>query len=210
MPIVYCIKNNITNKIYIGYTIKSLESRWKQHLNRAFKNKNNNKFYNAIKKYGIDCWDRIILCECINKQDAKIKEIELIKEYNSYNDGYNSTCGGDGNNNIKMSEESNLKRSMALKGIPKNYNRMHGKKHKKETIEKMKKPKLDKTNYRTEKFKQRMREKQLKASKKRRSITKEQYLQIKNLILENYTKKEISIILSIKYDLVKKWSLKDW
>ena len=33
------------------------------------------------------------------------KEIEFIILYDSYNNGYNSTLGGDGNNGIIMSEE---------------------------------------------------------------------------------------------------------
>ena len=49
--------------------------------------------------------------------------------YNSYNNGYNSTLGGDGNNGIIMSEESNLKRSKKLKGVKKpdgfNIGRVH-------------------------------------------------------------------------------------
>ncbi len=210
MAIVYCIKNIITNKNYIGYTTKTLQERWNQHINRSSDAENNNKFYNAIRKYGKDCWELSILWECSTQNEAKIKEIELIREYDSYNNGYNSTFGGDGNHGIIMSEESNKKRSEALKGKPKNYITMHGKKHNLETIEKMRKPKEDKTNYRTEKFKQIMREKQLKGAKEKRCLTKEQYDEIKRMVSKGISKKQISIELNIKYDIVKKWSLKDW
>ena len=134
--IVYQIKNLITNKIYIGYTSKTLEQRWKQQCNRS-KKEINTPFYNAIKKYGVLCWDKNILLECETAKEAKTKEIELIEKFDSYKNGYNATLGGDGNNGIIMSEESNLKRSIALKGKPKNYLRMHGKKHSKETIKKL-------------------------------------------------------------------------
>lgn len=209
MFIVYSIENKITNKCYIGYTKHSLEKRWKQHCAKS-KKEINTPFYNAIKKYGIECWDKKILLECNTAEQAKTKEIEFIGAFDSYKNGYNATLGGDGNNGIIMSEDSNLKRSLALKGKPKNYLRMHGKKHSSQTIEKMKKPKKDKTKYQTEEFKNIMREKQAKAAKERRSLTKEQYDEINKLVNQGISKKNISVLLSINYDIVKKWSCRKW
>lgn len=207
--IVYLIKNLITDKVYVGYTKHSLEKRWKQHCSRA-KKQINTPFYNAIRKYGENVWEKSIIYECNSISEVKQKEIELILEHNSYKNGYNATTGGDGNQGIKMSPESNYKRSIALKGIPRNHPGMLGKKHSKQTIEKMKKPKKDKSNYNTQKFKDIMREKQLKASKQRRCLTKHQYDDIIKYINEGYSKKEVSKLLNISYDLVKKWSLKSW
>ena len=51
-------------------------------------------------------------------EESKIKERFYINLFDSYNFGYNSTLGGDGNNGIIMSEESNKKRSQALQGKP--------------------------------------------------------------------------------------------
>lgn len=208
--IVYLIKNTVTNKIYIGYTKNSLEHRWKQHCNRAKKDVNT-PFYNAIKKYGEDIWDKSIIFECESVQEVKQKEIELIAKHDSYNNGYNATTGGDGNHGIKMSQESNHKRSIALKGIPKNYPCWaKGKNLPEEIKQKLRKPKKDKSKYQTEEFKQIMREKQRKHAKARRMLNKEQYDKIQEYMKEGISKKQISKLLNISYDLVKKWSLKTW
>lgn len=47
------------------------------------------------------------------------------------------TDGGDGNQNIIMSEESNIKRSLASKGIPKTNRGVKRKGHSQETKNKM-------------------------------------------------------------------------
>jgi group I intron endonuclease len=126
--IIYKITNTITNLSYIGYTKQNLNNRWQQHYKRALKESKNRKFYNAIRKYGIDVWKTEVIDVAINADEAKNKETLYITKYNSYFDGYNSTLGGDGNNGIVMSKESNDARSKKLKGIKKSP----------ETIEKFK------------------------------------------------------------------------
>jgi hypothetical protein len=109
-----------------------------------------------------------------------------------------------------MSEESNRKRSIALKGIPKNYIRMHGKTHSSETLHKMRKPKKDKSKYQTEEFKNLMRDKQAKAARERRVMSKEQYDNMQSLISSGLSKKKISEMLCLNYDIIKKWSKLPW
>jgi len=208
--IIYLIQNKINNKIYIGYTSKSLETRWKQHYNRAIKTSNNTPFYNAIRKYGKDCWEKKVIFECNEVVFVKQKEVEFISEYKSYFNGYNATLGGDGNNGITMSKESNIKRSLALKGKKKNFSTNLIKKHSEQTLLKLRKPKKDKSKYNTEIFKQNMREKQAKFALERRALSFEQYQQIYKLCNEGITKKKIAELLNISYDLVKKWSCKAW
>jgi len=211
MPhIVYLISNPLTNKVYVGYTKHTLEKRWNQHCKNAMKAKTNTPFYNAIRKYGTDIWVHSILETCALADEAKAQEVKYIEKYDSYKNGYNATLGGDGNHGIIMSEESNKKRSEALKGIPKNYNRMHGKHHTDETLQKMRKPKANKDAYQTDSFKEKMRLVQSKASKERRSLSKEQYDQIYDYMEKGYSKKQIATILSISYDIVKKWSCRKW
>ena len=206
MPhIVYLIENKLNNKKYIGYTKHSIQHRWRQHCNRSKKGVNT-PFYNAIRKYGAQEWLLSILCECQTSNEAKEKEIYFIEKFDSYNNGYNATLGGDGNNGLIMSEESNKKRSEALKGKPKNYDRMHGKKHTDETLAKMRKPKADKSKYQTDFFKNKMRETQRKAASERRSLTKEQYDQMMSLLSEGKSKKQVSREMSVSYDIIKKWS----
>lgn len=206
MPIVYKITNTLNNKCYIGWTSYSLKKRWAQHVKDAISTITNRKFYNAIKKHGVDTWISEVLCEGLTKDQAKDKEIELIAYFNSYYQGYNSTKGGDGNNGIIMSKESNDARSNKLKGIPKNYNRMLGKKHSEESKRKMsdahrgmKKPWVKWT------------EEQCKArGLKRRVLSEEQYKTMHILKSKGLTIKEISNEINISTDLAKKWLKMDW
>lgn len=74
MAFLYKITNIITNKSYIGWTGKTVEGRWATHKTDALKNKDNRKFYNSIRKYGIDCWT-------VNLSNDMVKKW-LKKEWN--------------------------------------------------------------------------------------------------------------------------------
>ena len=69
----------------------------------------------AIQKYGWDGFDHIVLFDNLTRSQAIEKEIELIKEYDSYNNGYNSTPGGN-----LMSDETKKLISELKKGKPSN------------------------------------------------------------------------------------------
>ena len=105
-----------SNKVYIGITCKSANTRWRNGAGYI----TNEHFYNAIKKYG---WDNIkheILYKNLTKKDACEKEIELIKKYKSTNNdyGYNNSTGGEyGSSGRILSKESKKKISDKLKGI---------------------------------------------------------------------------------------------
>jgi group I intron endonuclease len=204
--IVYKITNQVTNKSYIGWTSQILDNRWLQHKKLAQKNLDNRPFYNAIRKYGTDCWTTEVLATTEDKTVAKQKEIEYIQLFESYDNGYNATRGGDGNNDIKMSEESNRARSKALKGLPKNYIRMAGKKQSEESRKKiseahkgMKKPWVKWTK-----------EQIAKRSFGRRALTEQQYNQIHELRKTGLRICDIAKQVNISSDLVKKWLNKSW
>ena len=207
--IVYKITNRLTSKSYVGYTKHTVEERWKQHFELALKEKTNRKFYNAIRKHGIDCWDLDTIVTAESAEEAKHLEIHYIDLFGTYDNGYNSTRGGDGNNGIIMSEESNLARSQKLKGRKKS----------KETVEKFK------ARTHTAETKKRISERhrgmkkpwvkwtpaQIRArSLTQRALTKEQYDLIHKMRSENITISEIASTLSISADLVKKWARMDW
>ena len=100
---IYIVENDINNKVYIGKTIHTLKERLRQHVADAKHNAHyRSHFYNAIRKYGEEHFyirelyryesdDR----EDLNKHLYK-KEREYIQEFDSYNNGYNSTLGGEG------------------------------------------------------------------------------------------------------------------
>lgn len=110
MYTVYQHKNKINGKVYIGITIQEPEKRWGIDGNNY---KTSPYFYSATQKYGWNNFEHIILFTGLTKEEACLKEQELIKKYNSMNRefGYNSTSGGD---IFVMNEETKQKISQAL------------------------------------------------------------------------------------------------
>lgn len=85
---IYCIRNIINNKVYIGKSINLLK-RKTSHFSNLKQNKHKNfKLQGSINKYGIDKFIFEILEYCDNK-DIDLKEIEYINKYNSSIKGYN-------------------------------------------------------------------------------------------------------------------------
>lgn len=91
---VYVHVNKINGKIYIGQTCNSLYVRSGHGSGIGYKHCAH--FYNAIKKYGWDNFEHIILIDDISLEIANIIEEELISKYNSMdrNIGYNMMSGG--------------------------------------------------------------------------------------------------------------------
>lgn len=90
---IYKYENKINGNIYIGQS-SNIERRMKQHLYDAENRANTSTGLDvAIKKYGIENFNIEIIEECpielLNE-----KEIYWIKYYDSYNNGYNRTIGG--------------------------------------------------------------------------------------------------------------------
>lgn len=85
------IMNKTDNKMYVGQTIRELETRWKDHL----KNNSNCRYLkHAIKKYGVDNFAFKLVCITFdNKLDDM--EIQYIEKYNCLApNGYNLRKGG--------------------------------------------------------------------------------------------------------------------
>ena len=90
---IYKIVNNVNDKIYIGQTRTTIELRWKKHINR-FKNEGCRRgIYGAFAKYGLEHFYIEELCSC-SVTDLDDLEIFYINKYNTYNNGYNLTIGG--------------------------------------------------------------------------------------------------------------------
>lgn len=97
MFIIYLHKNKINNKVYIGQTTQSTKERWKN--GKGYKQCY--YFNNAIKKYGWNNFEHIILEQGDwTQEEANLKEQFYINLYDSTNidKGYNITIGG--NNTI--------------------------------------------------------------------------------------------------------------
>lgn len=109
---VYMHKNKINDKVYIGITKQKPENRWGNGKNY----KKGLRFYNAIKKYGWDNFEHIILCENLSKEQAEQKEVELIAYYKSNSDKYGYNIANGGNSKGKQNEETKRKISNKNKG----------------------------------------------------------------------------------------------
>lgn len=111
---IYKITNTINNLIYIGCTIYSLDKRLSEHFYRSIKTDSNTKLSNSIRKYGIENFVIELITEC--KLDKIYQtEIEYIQTYNTYNNGLNSTFGGEGCIGYKHSPEIRKKISERTK-----------------------------------------------------------------------------------------------
>ena len=112
MYTVYQHKNKINGKIYIGITSQKPEDRWGS---QGCNYKSSPHFYSAIQKYGWNNFEHNILFTGLTKEQACLKEQELIKQFDSMNreHGYNSTSGGD---IFLMNEETKQKISQAMMG----------------------------------------------------------------------------------------------
>lgn len=147
---IYMITNNVTGKKYIGqvkcmygngkYFVKmGTEGRWKHHVADAKKDiqgRGARCLIHNIQKYGEDNFEVQALLTC-STQDANELEIKMIQQYNTQvPNGMNIMSGG---KNAPIAEETKKKMSEAAQGKYAGVkNPMFGKKHKPETVEKIK------------------------------------------------------------------------
>jgi group I intron endonuclease len=96
MAYIYQIINKKNNKIYVGKTTDTIESRWKEHC-QDYKKECNEKrpLYDAMKKYGINNFEISELEKC-SLEELNEKECYWIEILGSFKNGYNATKGGDG------------------------------------------------------------------------------------------------------------------
>lgn len=114
--IIYKITNLVNNKVYIGQTTKprGFKDRYPNKgtgIERVYryhkKNKNrgdgyNIKLFRAIEKYG---FENFVVDEVFDtaqtQEELDQKEIDYIKQYDSFHNGYNNTDGGGGTKGTK-------------------------------------------------------------------------------------------------------------
>ena len=90
MGVIYKATCSITGKSYIGQTVRTLETRQKEHL----KAKDDYAFHRALRKHKPESFVWSILENC---DDATLgdKEKYWISFYDTFRNGYNETEGGD-------------------------------------------------------------------------------------------------------------------
>lgn len=113
--IVYKHTSMRSGKSYIGITSKTMEQRWKEHVDAS--KHTGYHFHNAIQLYGKDNWTHEILHDNIDTvEEAEALEKYCIKKYDTFENGYNRTSGGacGGAPFSRMSEEE---KDIACKAI---------------------------------------------------------------------------------------------
>lgn len=154
MGYIYQIRNIKNNKLYIGKTERPLAERFEEHLRHA-RNHENRRLYDAMNKYGYDCFV-IEPIEQVSNAELAEREIYYIALFKTMDKqfGYNMTPGGDGV--VSMTPEAlqrhNEKISKALAGrtqpkelVEKRAAKLRGQKRTPEARAKMSKARLGKT-----------------------------------------------------------------
>lgn len=117
--IIYKATNIINGKVYIGF-----DSVWpKRQKSHKFSSFNSNgqdynfKFHRAIRKYGWEAFEWEEIC-CSKDGEYLLNEMEkyFIQQYDSYNNGYNMTLGGEGCFGRIFTKQSKEKISKGNKG----------------------------------------------------------------------------------------------
>ena len=109
--VIYSIRNKINGKVYIGLTTQGFMQRKREHICRFNRGERNHKLYQAFRKYGLDNFEFEQLYEVTDLNELPGIEKQMIRKYDSYNNGYNMTIGGD-----TVSEETKDKLSKIFTG----------------------------------------------------------------------------------------------
>lgn len=105
---IYKYENKINHKVYIGQTTDLVNRKSSHRYKAAFVK---SKFYNAVRKYGWENFDFDILAQVEEDTTEKVTEVldsleeKFITDYDSFNNGYNSTAGGHCYRGKEVSEE---------------------------------------------------------------------------------------------------------
>lgn len=113
---IYKATNKANGKAYIGLTKGNMFDRMCRH-NYDASYGSSFHFHKAIRKYDLADWEWEVLTECPNKKEAGIVERCLIKAFDTFENGYNMTEGGQAGPGMKDKKHSE-KTKAKMKGRP--------------------------------------------------------------------------------------------
>jgi group I intron endonuclease len=191
MPcLIYCLQNKTNDKKYVGQTWNKISRRITNHKSRN----SCRKIFAAIKKYGADYFNVIILSSVDDQEKADQLEMFWIAAYDCVEHGYNLTHGGQGHKTV--SDETRQKMSQAKQGyIPWSKGKTFSVEHRQHISENHARPCLGRVHSEISREKMKA---TLALGAKGKKITQE----IANVIrsdfaTENYSQRE----LAVKYNL---------
>lgn len=97
---IYLVTNTVNGKQYVGQTTTTIPKRWKQHVYESNLGRHQYGLYLAIRKYGAESFTVTEICaiKAASRDEMRVAlnaaEIEFIKLYGTYENGYNQTLGG--------------------------------------------------------------------------------------------------------------------
>lgn len=96
--IVYRLKNIITGKSYIGQTVKSLNTRWSQHISNSRPESayhKNSLIAQEILRFGEEAFEVTVLCRAQSVKELNDRESSAIRLFKTLHpNGYNLVEGG--------------------------------------------------------------------------------------------------------------------
>jgi len=111
---IYVFRNKLNGKVYVGKS-NDLYRRHREHIYYLNNNKDTCTILNrAWQKYGADNFEYEVVCHC-DESELNEKEKYYVELYDSLNNGYNCTAGGDGITGYRHTEET--KKKIAAAGI---------------------------------------------------------------------------------------------
>ena len=94
--IIYKVTNKENNKVYIGKTVRELKVRKWAHYDSARNLGSETNFHRALMKYPKESFVWEIIGTANTEDELNQMEIDFIKEYDSFRNGYNMSEGGTG------------------------------------------------------------------------------------------------------------------
>jgi group I intron endonuclease len=134
-----------SKKIYIGQSI-DIMSRWRSYKNMNCKDQG--LLYRSLHKYGSENHLFEVICRC-NRNELNELEQYYISLYQTFNTKYGLNLASGGTFNCSYTEETRKKQSEKKKGLT---SPMKGKKHSKESLEKMRIASIGNTHMKGYKF----------------------------------------------------------
>ena len=124
--VIYVYTNLINNHKYVGKTVRNLNERHKQHLHSTLNERAEDYdvvLHKAFRKYGLENFSLEIVYEYNEESDdieeinniLSLKETYYISYYNTYEDGYNMTLGGEGVIGVEWTDEMKKNKSDFMK-----------------------------------------------------------------------------------------------